>query len=71
MYLQDFADKLGLNIHYNSEIISIAREKDSGDKADIFMLKDQNDTLYRCEILIIRYCLYKESALQHQCLFFT
>ena len=59
MYLQDFASKLGLNIHYNSEIISIARGRNSGDnKAEIFMLKDRNDTLYRCEILIIRYCLY-------------
>ena len=59
MYLQDFASKLGLNIHYNSEIVSIAREKNSRDnKAEIFMLKDRNDTLYRCEILIIRYCLY-------------
>ena len=61
IYLQDFADKLGLNIRYNSEIVSVAQEKDGSDsKAKIFILKDRNDTLYRCEIMITRYCLYKE-----------
>ena len=57
VYLQDFADKFGLNIHYNSEIVSIAREKDDRDSREIFILKDHNDTLYSCEITIIRYCV--------------
>lgn len=55
-YLQDFATKLGLNIHYNSEIVSVAREKNNGDgKGDMFTLKDRNNTLYHCRIVVIGY----------------
>ena len=58
VYLQDFADKFGLNVHYNSEIVSIAREKDDRESGgEMFILKDHNDTLYSCEITIIRYCV--------------
>ena len=53
IYLQDYAEKLGLNICFNSEIVSIARERKDG--AKIFVLKDRNDTSYRCEILVMRY----------------
>ena len=50
-----------MNIRYNSEIVSISQEKEGSDNTvDIFTLKDSNDTSYRCKILIIRYCLYKE-----------
>jgi len=66
IYLQDYAEKFGLNIRYNSEIVSIAREEEDG--ADMFILKDRNETLYRCEILVMRY--YSESLMQLQVFYF-
>ena len=50
---------MGLNIRYNSEIVSVARKKNNGDgKGDTFTLKDRNDTLYHCKIVVIRYTLF-------------
>lgn len=55
IYLQDFADKFGLNVRYNSEIVGITREKDvDSSKGEIFTLQGRNDTSYRCQIVIVR-----------------
>ena len=48
-YLRDYAKKLELNIHYSTEIKEIDRSPEG-----LFKLKDQNDTLYYCTVLIVR-----------------
>lgn len=48
-YFEDFADELHLNIMYNAEIKSIARDKVTKE----FILRDQSDQMYKCSILIM------------------
>jgi len=50
-YFQDFANNLGLNIKYQTEIVDVSREE--GNKN--FQLKDQNGTVYSCRTLVVRY----------------
>ena len=56
-YLQDFAERLQLNIQYNTEITHVERpdQGDKGEGSTPFLLKDQNKLVYYCEILIVRY----------------
>ncbi|XP_065899576.1 FAD-dependent oxidoreductase domain-containing protein 2-like [Dysidea avara] len=58
-YLQDFAKKLKLNIQYNSEIVSVAREKSDGPTAGKFVLEDRNGTSYHCDIVVVSTGMWK------------
>ena len=52
-YLQDFAERFRLNIQYNTEVVSVARQKSH--KSKRFVLKDQQNMVYKCDALIVRY----------------
>jgi len=52
-YLQDFAERFRLNIQYNTEVVSVARQKSH--KSKRFLLKDQQKMVYKCDALIVRY----------------
>ena len=58
-YLQDYAQRLDLNVQLNTEIVQVDRLQD---QSEAFHLRDQNGTSYFCSILIVRY-------IHHACLF--
>jgi len=51
-YLQDYAQRLDLNVQLNTEIVQVDRLQD---QSEAFHLRDQNGTSYFCSILIVRY----------------
>ena len=53
-YLQDFAERLELNIQYNTEITEVGRPPQTGSEPEPFHLKDQNGAIYYCKVLIVR-----------------
>ena len=59
-YLQDFAERLELNIWYNTEIKEVTRPPPSEEYEEWvpFHLEDQNQILHLCDVLIVRYGNY-------------
>lgn len=59
-YLQDFAERLELNIWYNTEIKEVTRPPPSEEYEESvpFHLEDQNQILHLCDVLIVRYGNY-------------
>ena len=55
-YLQDFSERLELNIWYNTEIKEVTRPPPSEEYEEWvpFHLEDQNQILYLCDVLIVR-----------------
>ena len=51
-YLQDYANKLELNIQYETEIVDVSRFVDGGKN---FHLTDQSNTIHRCKVVIVGY----------------
>ena len=73
-YLQDYAERLELNIWYNTEIKEVTRPPPSEEYEESvpFHLEDQNEILHLCDVVIVRYenyplllmCIYTSHTIQ-------
>lgn len=56
-YLEDYAERLELNIWYNTEIKEVTRPPPSEgyEESVPFYLEDQNEIIHLCDVLIVRY----------------